>query len=456
MASIANLLTRLHQQAWTLGSIQDQHPAGEQLAAHLRAWVPLAQASQRALQNLPVPPRTTVGSRASSFRAILRPLADGRLVEDPEGSADRHLLGVSLVMGGIADLLAGSPVDQTPQHQDATGALLASLIAPLHVAARFTHAITDGTPAVLSRRALGRLTLASEPYAAIPPAERVSYLEDIGLPGRDARDLGNAVRRWDAIASDILASPQRVTGYALQIIAGDLSVLSQAAGRATSDAWRAGLLTRRLATQTGTALDASAQAWVSAAAWPTHLRLGGRTPGLRSASQALIAACTEPPARAPSPAQLTRVLSQMQTALRLAIPVAELHTRTLHQLAWGHGLWIAGAAIPRHLDSPEVTRARQRDGWTREPIWMHEGVPLLRASQQATAALMTASAFLDQTSQPAYDLGPVARRLTLARDRVHLDPPTAEAWEIVTAPTRPAPKQWQPSTDGARPRGIHF
>ncbi|MBK8458815.1 MAG: hypothetical protein IPL43_00180 [Micropruina sp.] len=250
----------------------------------------------------------------------------------------------------------------------------------------------------------------------------------------------------------MLASPYRVTGYALQVVAGDLSVLSGAALRAVGQAHQVGLIGPHVAAQTSASLTGSARAWAHGAAWPAHISLGGRTPGLRQASNDLISACNDTPVPT-STHELADLMAGMRAAVRAALPVAEQHTLTMHQLAWGHGLWIAASTIPHMYDTAEVNLAKARDGWTREPIWMQEGVPLLRASQQATGALLTASAFLDQTTQPALNPHVLARQLTLTHDRIQLTPTPDHRWETVTPPTSP-PRAWTAADETRRAPGV--
>ena len=140
MATIAELLARLERDAVTLGPPDTE--AGPD--AHAAGWMLLANRTQHAVSQLPLggrPERVSVG-----LRAVLQPLANGpRREQRAEALPIPALAQLELAMGAINDVLADTLRSRPrPEYVGLEAAKLeASLLAPVHLAARWSRASVE-------------------------------------------------------------------------------------------------------------------------------------------------------------------------------------------------------------------------------------------------------------------------------------------------------------------------
>lgn len=370
MATIADFTARLDQQTRSLA----QTTSEDGLKAHTAGWMLLAKHTSRALSYLPLggrPEQVGLG-----HAVVLKPLVDGPRRQLPANTEPVPALAqLSVTVGAIGDILADNlRINPRPEDVGREAAKLqASLLASVHVAARWSRACLEGEYIPRNRLSirgfLDDLAGATEPYALIPPANRGGALQDLRIRTDTAPGLTGAATAWADEAVLVLAERYRTSGWAMQAIAANLALISQTAHTAVQQAARRGELPDlgRMATQP---LAGSVTAWRAAAAWPPHLRLGGKTMELRALTRDLHhQLLTDPPAS----------LADTRALLRIAVPVAEAHTTTMDRLVLGHELWIHGPSL-----GPS---AGYIPGWAREPWWSHQGLTLMKTAQIGHQAL---------------------------------------------------------------------
>ena len=189
--------------------------------------------------------------------------------------------------GGVAQVLAEHLQGGGRGDQIGTEAikLQTSLLSAVHVVAHWSRAVTasqrfPGTTGTFPAQ-LSDLIVVTEPCALVPPSRRTSLLEDLRLPNPAALGLEGAVTRWAAEATLVLQERYRVSGWAMQAIAGNPALLSQTAGRAAVRAGAAGEITAAQVESVAGWFVEAARHWRAAAAWPPHVRLAGHAPTLR-------------------------------------------------------------------------------------------------------------------------------------------------------------------------------
>lgn len=375
MATIADLLARLEGRAAILGP--PDTVSG--LEGHVAGWMELAQPTLRTVSHLPT------GGRASrvdaGLTAILLPLAKGP--RPPlETQRVQGLSDLALLMGAISDVLVDNlRRQQRPEYVGREAAKLeAGLLTAVHLTARWSLGCVESLNLPLTHAAtkslLRDLVAVTEPWALIPPANRISVLAEFRIRTATTPGVVGAVTAWADEAVRVLNSQYGITSWGMQAIAASLAVISRAAhdqveravshGDVSADAPNA---CQQLAT--------SARAWRAAATWPPYLRLGGRAEDLRVLTRDLqqhLAA--EPP----------QTIADTRTLLRLALPVAEAHSFAMDRLVYNHELWIHGPSL-----GPS---AGYIPGWAREPSWSHQGLALMRTSEIAHQVLDQASVAL--------------------------------------------------------------
>lgn len=377
MATIADLAARLEREALTLGP-----PATDaSLDAYVAGWMLLADRTRHAVTYLPLggrPEKVGVG-----LRTVLDPLASGPrhpLPADTEPVA--ALARLALSMGAIGDVLAANLRNGTrPEYVGAEAAKLeATLLAPVHLAARWSGAGLEHQEIPRNRASirglLDDLAAVTEPWALIPPAHRGSVLEDLRILTTSAPGLEGATVAWADEALLVLTDRYRVSGWAMQAIAGNLALISQTALGAVQAATPDG----RLPTGdqgSAQALAESSTAWRAAATWPPHVRLGGKATDLRAPTRDLQQQlASDPP----------QTLAETRNLIRLALPIAQAHTSMMDNLVAKHELWVHGPSL-----GPSAGDLR---GWAREPWWSTQGVPMRNAARTAYRALDQACASL--------------------------------------------------------------
>ncbi|MEA5121382.1 MAG: hypothetical protein VB040_08945 [Propionibacterium sp.] len=107
-ASVADLLDRLHAQAFAISNLS-QRPSEDRWHAQAVVWPRLALATMRAMNNVPVGSATD--QELVLVDSILQPIArnewfpsrtDEKIIHTPP---DKRLVDMTRVLGGIADLL---------------------------------------------------------------------------------------------------------------------------------------------------------------------------------------------------------------------------------------------------------------------------------------------------------------------------------------------------------------
>lgn len=369
--SIGDLVEQLHRQAWAFTG-----PPGDSVA-DLQAWRPLAVGAARTFVALGV---------AAELRADLVTLAASL---PPGGSAGSSLVSMGETMGALADVLVTHPGALDAASAAARERLAVSVQAVLHVVAQRTPSLDSSAQ---SEVALQRIKAATEAAAQVPPQGRSTPLMGLSVLPRPGTAEA-AVTAWAREAHAVLTSPLHVTGYSLQRTAVDVALICRTVARA-------GAMPPGVALELGGA----SQQWRAAAAWPDHVRLGGRTRNLRLASENLHSLLLEG-FGSEDPAVLRRTLDAAQG-------VAAEHGAALRSLAAGRRLWVAVASLPdSYLDQHPGTR---RSGWVMEPPTSQASHHLAQASATAYAALSAAVTSVDlaMEGQPHAVTPPAARRPT--------------------------------------------
>ena len=400
MATIADLAARLEREALTLGP-----PATDAtLDAYVAGWILLADRTRHAVTYLPLggrPEKVGIG-----LRTVLDPLASGPRHPLPADTEPVPALArLALAMGAIGDVLADNlRSGSLPEYVGAEAAKLeATLLAPVHLAAHWSRTGLEHQEVPRNRASihglLDDLAAVTEPWALIPPAHRGSVLEDLRIRTTSAPGLEGATVAWADEALLVLTDRYRVSGWAMQAIAGNLALISHTARVAVQAATPDGRLP---AGDQGSAhaLAESSTAWRAAATWPPHVRLGGKATELRALTRDLQQQLAGDPPRA---------LVDTRDLIRLALPVAQAHTAMMDNLVAKHELWVHGPSL-----GPSAGDLR---GWAREPWWSNQGVPMMNAARIGLQALDGASAALvseaSRTSPSSLPLGwPPAREVS--------------------------------------------
>ena len=375
MATIADLLSVLEHQAYAL---QGRH-ADDTVKGHEAGWMAVASATLRALSNLPL------GGRRDRVDAgpvaVLKPLADGPY-KPPAGVVPaQRLLQIGQTMGAIADVLAATT--RFGPRPGLVGAeavkLQASLLASVHLVAGWSRSVLADQIRPNSRSAiraeLGDLAVVTEPYALIPPSQRVSLIEDLRIRTRTAPGLEGAFAAWADEARPVLTERHCISGWAMQAIAGDLALISHIARRAVEQARTNGTVAPERADEASAALVRSVTAWRAAAAWPPNIRLGGISSDLREAVRELHEACSTEPLPG---------LATTRHLLDIAVPIGTLHAQRMEKLVLGHELWVHGPSL-----GPAAGEAY---GWIREPWWSSQGIGLAHAARFGNEAILQGAA----------------------------------------------------------------
>ena len=382
-ATVGDLLRLLDRQVHALGQPTERDTA----IAHVSGWMRLASTTRQVIRLLPLGGRA--GQVKTGLRTVLDPLVEGSRELLPDHAPAPRLIQTSRTIGAVADILAEHLHGGGRDNQIGAEAikLEASLLSAVHVIARWSRAVTatqkfPGTAGVFPAL-LTDLIVVTEPFALIPPSMRGSVLEDLRLPNPAAPGLEGAVTRWMAEATQVLQERHRVSGWAMQAIAGNLALLSQTAGRAAIHARDTGHITPAQAENLAGWFAESARLWRTAATWPPHLRLGGHTPTLRELGTEVRDACLGTMPR------LDTLQAPMQAAARLSL----LHASAMDHLAAKHQLWM-------HTVRTDY-RGQQVEGWTREPPGTMDSWHLVHAARDAHRALDRAVHELSQIPRVA-------------------------------------------------------
>lgn len=375
MATIADLVAQLDRAAARLSTV----PRDPDPQAQAAGWILLAERTDRAIGQLSLGgPYMGIG-----VHPYLEPLAAGPRRPLPADTTPTPALArMALTVGAINDVLADTLRNRPrPEYVGREAAkLAASLLAPIHVAARWSRTSLDqlstADPNLPIRGHLNNLVAATEPWALIPPANRGNVLDDLRIRTPTAPGLEGTAVAWADEALLVLGERHRTTSWAMQAIAGTLALISHVAYNAVEQAIKHGSLPEA-ARPASQALASSVTAWRAAATWPPYLRLGGKTTDLRILTRELRQHLEiDPP----------RTVAETRNLLRLALPSADAHATTMDRLVRTHDLWIHGPSL-----GPS---AGYIPGWEPEPWWSHQGLTLAKTAQIGHQALDKATASL--------------------------------------------------------------
>ncbi len=382
MATIGELLDRLESQVHDL-----RWTPQDTVGAHEAGWVPLARATGQAITLLPLGGRSD--QVKAGIRSVLAPFAHGPRKLGVGESPAPQLVDLATTVGAISDSLAGILRFGPRPEQVGTPALAleAHLLSAVHVAARWSRSAIEVQSPTPPRPPLTSflrdLIVVTEPYALIPPEHRASTLEELAFTTPSSPGLEGVIAAWAETAGSILDDRYRVSGWAMQVIAADLALVTQAVRHPFALADVGGPVEAAASTSVLEALTLAARSWRQAAAWPPHLRLGGQNADLRMASRDLRDGVTGNP---------ISTLAEAQRLLELAVPVAAAHARRMNALVRRRELWIYAPALV-----PKVPYER---GWIREPPWSAEGRPLAVAAEAGRVALDGALRILSDAEPP--------------------------------------------------------
>ncbi|MCW3159464.1 hypothetical protein [Micropruina sonneratiae] len=380
-ATIADLIRLFDRQVHDLGTPSERDTAN----AHVAGWMKLAAATRRTMSLLPL------GGRSAQVMAGLRTVLDP-LVHGPRDPLVNPIPAPSLVrtsrtIGAIADVLAEHLQGGGRREQIGTEAikLEASVLSDVHVIARWSRAVTasqrfPGTTGQFPAQ-LDDLIVVTEPFALVPRERRASVLEGLRLPNATAPGLEGAVTPWAAEATLILQERYRVSGWAMQAIAGNLALLSHTAGQSVNRAVVEGEITTSQAGDLAGWFAEAARLWRTAAAWPPHIRLGGQTPILRHLGQDVRQACTS------TVSGVDELGAPMTAATRLSL----LHASTMDRLAANNELWM-------HTSRTNY-RGDEIEAWTRQPPGTTDSWRLVHAARDAHNVLERAVTQLIQATR---------------------------------------------------------
>ncbi len=271
------------------------------------------------------------------------------------GDPDHRMVRLAEVLGGLADLLSAH-LDVVYEAGVAERTCIAIRIqAALHVAAGAT--LRQSAQPDSGTGAIADLQDATEVSAMLPTLSKGGVLENLSVQQGNAGLLA-MVKVWSAAALPILSGSTQLTGYAMQSTALVLVALCDVGVeilRAETVERSESLQARRsLAVD---ALTSASQRWREAAAWPAHVRLGGRSAELRQATARLSTVLREGVAQAN--------LLDLVGSLRLALPVARAHVCGMQRLHDQGQLWVAVATLPAQYQA--LHRGTLRSGWVLEP-----------------------------------------------------------------------------------------
>ncbi len=443
--TVGDLLDRLHAQAWTLASpTADATPHQDRASAVRAAWFPIARHTTRLLQNLPFAADSTHRDHARVIIDTLEPLHAHR--PPSTSGAYRPLLAMGVQVGAIADLIAPAGV-RAVDDAGASG-LQTSVLAALYCAARWSvprlTAETKNRPNRITAT-LRKLVVLTEPFAAIPPGQRVTTLEDLAAvrphePGLDAALLG-----WSRTVEDQLVHRYTMTSVGFQTIAADLAILTAGAIVALQATAPDALAVPELHRPAIAALREAHQAWTGLTTWPEGLFLGGRAaPDLRSASTNLrseVRALLRNDDGWASPDELWQrttpadLLAMTRRTVTTAAEIATAYANTLIDHTIGRERpWIKAQALPPTHRGPTENQAAAHDRWVPTPQALVDAVHVRLANHAQHARDKAQSAevvvLATQTSpDPA-----IERRVSVEAGRLVL--PGAGRWEEVLPMTR--------------------
>ena len=280
IATVGSLLDGAHARAWELCSPADG-TSEDRAAALLAAWPRLASATLRALDAVPVEPVWLDDTAA--VRQVLAVVAAsggwpavGVQSQGDVRAPNGDVVAIARRIGLIADLLSGQRTAGTDVDRAAVVGLQANLLAPVHAVAVATMAALDDQTGLQTARWLFRGVMArSERYAVMPTVERAGRYEDVAAPAPGEPSLDGAIAEWARATVAALTSPQRVTGAAPRVAAGDAMILTATAATVCRAATQLGYVDADAAAKALAALAPAHGAWRVPTRWPNTVYLDG-------------------------------------------------------------------------------------------------------------------------------------------------------------------------------------
>jgi hypothetical protein len=416
-ASVADLLDRLHAQAFAISNLTTR-PSEDRWRAQAVVWPRLALATMRAMNN--VPQGSATDQELILVDSILQPIARNEwflsvseAAPVPNVPPDKRLVDMVRVLGGLADLLSLG-LKGVVSDPAATLGLRANLLSPVMVAANWSLATAPDVPRNMNpRRHLQLVSGIGAAFAFIPPALRPGQYDDIAAVPHNENSLDAAIHTWLDASKDALATRKGLSGMTLQTIAADLSVVCAAAAATTN----AAIALDRLAEDRGRPVveaitDANAK-WREASRWPQTIYLGGvRDTGLADASIHLRQTVVETLRDGKTWADPTVIAKRMKghdlaavarRAMHVAADVGQLQQAAVTNLFFGKDRVMMAS---RSLEgatymNKAVFTARRRGTWIPMPRYEPSGVEVYRAATNAANATLNARQLAVATAKPS-------------------------------------------------------
>lgn len=404
-ASVADLLDRLHAQAFALSNLTTR-PSEDRWRAQAVVWPRLALATMRAMRN--VPQGSAADQELILVDSILQPIARNEwlpsvaLTPVRNVPPDRRLIDMARVLGGLADLLTTGLQGVVSDRATILG-LRANLLAPVMVAANWSLATAPDIPSnTNARRHLQLVSGIGAAFAFIPPALRSGQYDDIAAVPHHENSLDAAIHTWSDAAKDALATRKGLSGVTLQTIAADLSVVCAAAAATTNAAIALDQLTEDRGRPVVEAIAEANAQWREASRWPPTIYLGGvRDTGLADASIRLRQTVIDTLRDGKDWADPTAIAKRMKghdlaavarRAMHIAADVAQQHQAAVTNLFFGKDRVMMAS---RSLEgatymNKAVFTARRRGTWIPMPRYEPSGVEVYRATAHASNATVAA------------------------------------------------------------------
>ncbi|HEY3546437.1 MAG TPA: hypothetical protein VGK17_10125 [Propionicimonas sp.] len=393
------------------------------------AWCNLARATARLLTLLPGTESTLAEQRLSP---ILNSLSHTRPTK-PALGVYAHLERVGTTIGVVADVLSAPAATIRATEQAARSHILGHVLPALSACSAWTLRTLPSPTADAAGFAgqLKRIRTYSRTTRTADDGELT--LSHWRWPAGDGQGISEAFSRWESAAVGELSGRHTLTQLALQLAAADIALICIVNAAALEAAMDSGHC------PPAQALRVASEDWRHAAIWPQHLKLGGRTPALRQASQDLRASMTP----APQPARHTGpgagtisddALATLLWGLQAAQHVGVAHQQAVEQLTHGEGrVWIAGDHVPQGTRPAALTLATSRLAWLPDEQTLHSARPLLDASTRALRSLQDAREVAHRTIGSPQGASPPTR-------------PGTHLWEVVVPPDHvlpgPEPEPW--------------
>lgn len=415
-ASVADLLDRLHAQAFAISNLTTR-PSEDRWQAQSVVWPKLALATMRAMNNVPTGAATD--QELVLVDSILQPIARNEWfpkISDapvPNVPPDKRLVDMTRVLGGISDLLSIG-LRGVVSDPNAVLGLRANLLAPVMVAANWSLATApDVERNATPRRHLQLVSGIGAAFAFIPPVLRPGQYDDIAAVPHNESSLDAAIHNWLDATKEAMATRKGLSGVTLQTVAADLSVICGAAAATTN----AAIVLEQLAEERGRPVveaitDANAK-WREASRWPQTIYLGGaRDTGLADASmqlrQTVVDTLRDGKAWA-GPQLIAKrmrgqdLLAVARRAMHAAHEAGELQQAAVTNLFWGKDRVMMAS---RSLEgatymNKAVFKARRRGTWIPMPRYEPSGVEVYRAATNAANATFIARQLAVATAKPA-------------------------------------------------------